>query len=73
MEWSDDDLQRMEEIRNLPTSFVVEAVDWWNNKVSQSIKNFIVVSSYYEWLALQSESADDVVQLWDNPKGGKDG
>ena len=72
MEWSDDDLQRMEEIRNLPTSFVVEAVDWWNNKVSQSIKNFIVVSSYYEWLALQSESADDVVQLWDNPKGGKD-
>jgi len=62
MEISDDDLQRVNEIRNLPVSFLKEALDWWNTQASARIKQFVVITCYYEFLAMQAEEVDDYLK-----------
>ena len=62
MEISDDDLQRVNEIRNLPVSFLKEALEWWNTQASARIKQFVVITCYYEFLAMQAEEADDYLK-----------
>lgn len=65
MEWDEDDLQRIEEIRTMPTTFIKEAIDWWNGVATESMKRFVVVTCYYEWLALQADHVDDAVVDWE--------
>lgn len=64
MEISDDDLERMEEIRNLPNGFAIEAFHWWNNEADHTLKNVIVVMAYYEMLTQASEFADQALEEW---------
>ena len=64
MEWSHDDEERIEEIRNLPTSVIADAFNWWNSDSYSNMKRWIVVSSYYEFLAQSSEYADEILEEW---------
>lgn len=66
MEWDKDDLDLLHDIQNASPEFIQEAIDWWNGTASQSIKRFIAVTCYYEWLALQSDDVDYAVQSWED-------
>jgi len=61
VEISDDDLERVNEIRNLPVGFLHEAIEWWNTQATARIKQFVVVTCYYEFLAMQADNVDDFV------------
>lgn len=61
MEMSDDDLERVHEIRNLSAGFLREAIDWWNTQATARIKQFVVVTCYYEFLAMQADNIDNFV------------
>ena len=66
MEISDEDKERMEEIRTLPNEFAVEAFKWWHKHADKALKNVIIVMAYYEMLAQSSEYADKALEDWSN-------
>ena len=72
MELSEDDLQRVQEIRNLSPEFLAEAVTWWNTQATQKIRQFVVVTCYYEFLAMQADDVDGFV-TWLEESGELDG
>jgi hypothetical protein len=64
MEWNEDDYERIQEIQSMSPNFIKDAIEWWNGEANESIKRFVVVTCYYEWLALQADKADDVLADW---------
>ena len=72
MEISDDDLERLHEIRNLPVSFLREAVNWWNTQATAKVQQFVIVTCYYEFLAMQADNVDGFV-TWLEESGELDG
>lgn len=66
MELNDDDYERLKEIRSLPAEFAEQAFNWWNEEANDAMKRFIIVSTYYEYLAHASEFIDNIVVDWSN-------
>lgn len=64
MEWNEDDYERVQEIQSMSPDFIKDAIEWWNSVASETIKRFVVVTCYYEWLAMQADKADDVLVDW---------
>jgi hypothetical protein len=59
MEMSDDDLERIQEIKTLSTDFLAEALNWWNSEATEKLKRFVIITCYYEFLTMQAEGVDD--------------
>lgn len=66
MELDDEDTERLNEIRSLPKDTILDAIDWWNLDAPDTLKRFIVVSTYYELLTQQSEHAEKALKQWEN-------
>jgi hypothetical protein len=72
MEWTEDDYQRIKEIKSVSPEFIKEAIGWWNTQASESVKRFVVVTCYYEWLAIQANHADDILSHWEDELNEED-
>lgn len=63
-EISQEDIERLEEIRTLPVEVIKNAIKWWNEEAPNVVKQFIVVTAYYESMLITSEFADEALQYW---------
>lgn len=61
---SQEDIERLDEIRNLPISVIVDAIDWWNHQAPDAMKRFVVVTTYFETILMTSEMADQALKEW---------
>jgi hypothetical protein len=61
---SEEDAQRIKEIKSLPNKFAVEAIDWWNHHADEVLKRVIIVMAYFEYLTQSSEFADKALEEW---------
>jgi hypothetical protein len=64
MELTEDDHERIKEITSASPEFIKEAIDWWNEKAKESIKRFVVVTCYYEWLLANANAVDNLLDDW---------
>ena len=62
---SPEDIERLNEIRSLPPPVIQDAIHWWNHDAPIAMKNFIIVTAYYESMLYTSEFADEVLQQWE--------
>jgi hypothetical protein len=63
-EISPEDMEKLNEIRSLPPPVVRDAIYWWNHDAPIAMKNFIIVTAYYESILFTSELADEALQQW---------
>ena len=61
---NEEDLARLEDIRNLPPKVIQEALLWWNDVAPKDIKMFIIVATYFEYLVSGVEEVDEFIEEW---------
>lgn len=70
LEFTQDEIERVHEIRGMPESYVREAMHWWNTEAPPYVKRFVVVTCYYESMLSQVNNADD--WEWGDTDGNMD-
>jgi hypothetical protein len=58
-EFTQDEMERVHEIRGMPAEYVKEALEWWNTEAPQYVKRFVIVTCYYESMMHEMGHADE--------------